>query len=81
MTTYFNDGSELWSKFTDTFTNNGRGGVTQKGTATVIGGKGRYAGAKGDGTWEGETPSQSVLLSGDGGGSISYIDNVINIKK
>jgi hypothetical protein len=44
----FNDGSELWLKYTGTGAAN-----KVKGTATVIGGKGRYAEAKGDGTFEG----------------------------
>jgi hypothetical protein len=47
---------------------------TLKGTAIVIDSKGRYAGAKGDGTFEGRT----IQSSGEG---IAYIDNVINIKK
>jgi hypothetical protein len=70
-TVNFADGSALWLKYTGTgkFGNPG----TLKGTAIVIGGKGRYAGAKGDGTFEGET----IQSSGEG---IAYIDNVINIK-
>jgi hypothetical protein len=39
----------------------------------VIGGKGRYAGAKADGIWE------AVVTRGPG--SIQVIDNVVNIKK
>jgi dissimilatory sulfite reductase (desulfoviridin) alpha/beta subunit len=49
----------------------------QKGTAIVIGGKGRYAGAKGDGTWEGVTTQPAVTSDG----AIQYVDSVINIKK
>jgi hypothetical protein len=45
-----------------------------KGTAIVIGGKGRYAGAKGEGTFEGE-------MVNPGPEGIQYIDNVTNIKK
>jgi hypothetical protein len=69
----FADGSELWLTWTGE--NKVIGGkVAGKGTATVIGGKGRYEGAKGEGTYGGE---------GTGGGLdfIGYIDNVINIKK
>ena len=79
FTLYFDDGSELEAKFTGTF-NNGGTRVAQKGTFVVTGGKGRYAGAKGDGTYTGES-SQSVLVTGGGGESITYIDNVFNIKK
>jgi hypothetical protein len=46
----------------------------RRGTFTVIGGKGRYEGAKGDGTWEGDGTRS-------GPAAISYIDNVVNIKK
>jgi hypothetical protein len=45
---------------------------TIKGTAIVIGGKGRFAGAKGEGTFEGETVGPE---------GIQYVDNVVNIKK
>jgi hypothetical protein len=71
-TVNFVDGSALRFKYTGTgkFGNPG----TLKGTAIVIGGKGRYAGVKGDGTFEAET----IQSSGEG---IAYIDNVINIKK
>jgi hypothetical protein len=69
----FNDGSELWTKYTGAVKVDGTK-VPRKGTFIVIGGKGRYAGAQGDGTWEGDgTPP--------GTDAISYIDNVINIKK
>ena len=37
------------------------GKVMHKGTYVVVGGKGRYAGAKGDGTYEGEA-TQSVAV-------------------
>jgi hypothetical protein len=47
--------------------------ATRHGTYTVIGGTGKYAGVKGDGTW-----------SGAGGtaqnGAISYIDAVVNLR-
>jgi hypothetical protein len=69
--TTFADGSELWASFTGTIKFGNP--TTEKGTTTVIGGKGRYAGAKGDGTWE------AVVTRGPD--SIQVIDNVINIKK
>jgi hypothetical protein len=71
-TVNFGDGSELWLKYTGTVKYDGLR-VAQKGTATVIGGKGRYVGAKGDGAWEGAGTT--------GAEGISYVDNVINIKK
>jgi hypothetical protein len=43
----------------------------------VIGGKGRYEGAKGDGTYESNGP---VLLT-PSSDAIAYVDNVVNIKK
>jgi hypothetical protein len=54
-TVNFADGSELWIEFTGTV-KVGNPKVAHKGTAVVIGGKGRYAGAKGDGTYEGKEP-------------------------
>jgi hypothetical protein len=69
----FADGSELWLKWTgDNKTISGK--MIGKGTAIVIGGRGRYVGAKGEGTYEGE-----MVQPGPEG--IQYIDNVINIKK
>jgi hypothetical protein len=67
-TVSFADGSALWFKYTGTTK-----ASTSKGTAIVIGGKGRYAGAKGEGTFEGGLTS--------GPDAYQYIDNVINIKK
>jgi hypothetical protein len=69
--TTFADGSELWASFTGTIKFGNP--TTERGTTTVIGGKGRYAGAKGDGTWE------AVVTRGPE--SIQVIDNVLNIKK
>jgi hypothetical protein len=65
----FNDGSELWTKYTGTVKVDGNH-VPRKGTFTVIGGKGRFAG------WD---------LGGDGAqvtgtDAVNYIDSVINIK-
>jgi hypothetical protein len=69
----FNDGSELTIKFTGTSKLGSP--VVLKGTGIVIGGKGRYAGAKGDGTWEGQGATTP------GPESMTYIDNVYNIKQ
>jgi hypothetical protein len=73
-TVTFGDGSELWLTWT------GENKVTLpgkliagNGTAIVIGGKGRYEGAKGEGTFTGE-------MVQPGPGAIQYIDNVINEK-
>jgi hypothetical protein len=74
FTLTFADGSELSFKYTGT-SKLGGPKIALKGTDIVIGGKGRYAGAKGDGTWEGEATAYP------GGEGISYIDNVVNIKK
>jgi hypothetical protein len=69
----FADGSELWLKYTGALKFGNP--LTFKGTEIVIGGKGRYADAKGDGTYEGK----STQLGADG--AILYVDNVVNIKK
>jgi hypothetical protein len=55
--------------------------LTRRGPRTfaVIGGKGRYTGAKGDGTWEAHgTP---IVGANSDTNSISYVDTVANIKK
>ena len=72
----FADGSELWLTYTgeNKVIAPGKPATKAKGTAIVIGGKGRYAGAKGDGTYEGEA-------TGGAPDGIQYIDNMINIKK
>jgi hypothetical protein len=49
----FGDGSELWWKYAGEF-KYGNPKTLNKGTAVVIRGKGRYAGAKGDVTYQGE---------------------------
>jgi uncharacterized protein with beta-barrel porin domain len=72
-TVNFSDGSALWLKFSGSVKVDGAK-TPRRGTATVIGGTGRYAGAKGEGTWEGDGTSVGPDV-------ISYIDNVINIKK
>jgi hypothetical protein len=56
----FADGSELWLKYTGGNKVLPTGKIAQKGTAIVIGGKGRYAGAKGEGTYEGEQTPGAV---------------------
>jgi len=51
----FADGSELWLTYTGEQKVIPPGRTVGKGTAIVIGGKGRYAEAKGEGTFETET--------------------------
>ncbi len=74
------DGSELWLKFTGAFKFGATGKLALKGTSIVIGGKGRYAGAKGDATWEGEQ-TQASATAAQPGEAIAYVDAVVNIKK
>jgi hypothetical protein len=70
----FSDSSELWMKWTGRLE-----GAKRSGTFAVIGGKGRYTGAKGDGTWEAHgTP---IVGANSDTNSISYVDIVANIKK
>jgi hypothetical protein len=69
-----NDGSVLWLKGDGTTTVNGTTSLF-KGTVTVLGGKGRFQGAKGDGTLTG---SRMVPLAT---GADLYNDVVVNIKK
>jgi hypothetical protein len=64
------DGSELYLKYTGEVQASG----SRKGVFTVIGGKGKYAEAHGDGTWEGN----GLLVSANE--ALSYIDAIINIK-
>ena len=68
----FADGSELWSIYTGTLK---WGDLKNReiGTAIVVGDKGRYAGATGNATWEGEATR--------GANAVCEIDNVVNIKK
>ena len=69
-----NDGSVLWYKLNGTTTVDG--GISRsEGTVTVLGGKGKYEGAKGDGT------STGVRVPGLATGVDRYDDLVINIKK
>jgi hypothetical protein len=72
LTLVLGDGSELWTKYTGTVTNaSGMKNSPRNGTMTVIGGKGRYAGATGDGTWDGNGNSA-------GPEQMAYIDVVVN---
>jgi hypothetical protein len=68
----FADGSELRFNFADTIRYGEKSIVN--GTAIVVSGKGRYAGAKGDGTFEGEITSGPPNVT-------AQFDNVINVKK
>ena len=68
------DGSVLWYKGTGTTTTDGTTSRFQ-GTVTVLGGKGKYEGAKGDGTLTGARTVPLAL------GADLYNDLVINIKK
>jgi hypothetical protein len=68
------DGSVLWFKTVGTATVEGTISLI-KGTITVLGGKGRFEGAKGDGTVGGER------LTPLAAGAELYNDIVINIKK
>jgi hypothetical protein len=71
----FNDGSVLFTKSTGATITEGQRS-TFKGTMTIIGGKGRFAGAKGDGTFAGER-----LQPQPGAGAQLYNDFIINIKR
>jgi hypothetical protein len=73
LSVIFGDGSELWTKWT------GQLGPKRNGTFIVIGGRGRYAGAKGDGTWEANGPP--LITNSANTDSIAYVDSVANIKK
>jgi hypothetical protein len=49
----FEDGSVLWIEGTNPTVAEGNKSIIRNGTLTVIGGKGRYVGATGDGTFSG----------------------------
>jgi hypothetical protein len=77
----FSDGSELWLKATGPYkiasrTENDQH-LTANGTSIVTSGKGRYAGATGDGTYEGfeDTVGRTP------GETLGVFDIVLNIKK
>jgi hypothetical protein len=67
------DGSELYLSYVGE-TNREGNHMPRKGTFTVIGGTGKFANAKGEGTWQGDGPLNAP-------GAISYIDCVVNLKK
>lgn len=69
-----NDGSVLWFKTAGTATVDGTTTLL-KGTIAVLGGKGRFEGAKGEGTVNG------VRLTPLAAGAELYNDIAINIKK
>jgi hypothetical protein len=70
----FDDGSELWFKYIGTIKADDAKNP-RMGTFLVTGGKGRYAGAKGDEIWDG------VLSQPGADAAVFYIDVVANIKK
>jgi hypothetical protein len=70
----FSDGSVLFTKSLSTATTEGQR-TTFKGTMSIIGGKGRFAGAKGDGTLTG-----ARLQPQPGAGAQAYVDVTLNIK-
>jgi hypothetical protein len=70
----FDDGSVLWYKATGTATAEGARTIF-RGTITVIGGKGRFAGAKGDGGYTGARTGP-LAASAD-----LFLDQMINVKK
>jgi hypothetical protein len=72
--TLSDDGSVLWYKATGTTTMDGTTSRFE-GTVAVLGGKGKYEGAKGDGTLTGARPVPLAV------GADLYNDLVINIKK
>lgn len=68
------DGSVLWLKWVGTTT--AEGTISRvKGTVSVLGGKGRFENAKGDGTVNGTRLTPLVA------GADLYLDLVINVKK
>jgi hypothetical protein len=70
----FDDGSVLWYKTAGTATAEGARTIL-RGTITVIGGKGRFAGAKGEGGYSG---ARTVPLAT---GADLFLDQMINVKK
>jgi hypothetical protein len=71
----FEDGSVLWLKSVATAVADGTKTNITKGTLTVVGGKGKYAGASGDGTFNG------VRLAPLATGADLYLDFTVNVKK
>jgi hypothetical protein len=77
--TYFNvtlkDGSVLWYKATGTAKPDGATTIFPEGQLSVLGGKGKFEGATGDGGWSG------ARLAPLATGADLYIDVVINVKQ
>jgi hypothetical protein len=71
----FNDGSVLWYKTNGAVVAEGTK-TSNKGTITIFGGKGRFEGAKGDGTITGGRLQVQL-----GSGAELYSDVTLNIKK
>jgi hypothetical protein len=69
------DGSVLWYKFTGTAKPDGTTTIFPEAPISVLGGKGRFEGAKGDGTYSG------TRLTPLATGADVYNDVVINVKK
>jgi hypothetical protein len=70
----FDDGSVLWYKANGTAAADGARTIL-RGTITVLGGKGRFAGAKGDGGYNG------ARLAPLASGADLFLDQMINVKK
>jgi hypothetical protein len=70
----FEDGSVLWTKALVNVVAEGNKSILT-GTLTVVGGKGRYAGATGDGTFSG------VRLAPLATGAELYLDVTVNVRK
>lgn len=70
----FRDGSELYASYSGELKRES-GHTPRGGTFTITGGKGRYAGATGDGTWNGDGN-----FAGDPD-ALAYIDVILNVKK
>jgi hypothetical protein len=68
------DGSVLWYKANATVISDGGGGAI-KGAGVIVGGTGRFAGAKGEATYTG------ARMSAVGVGTQIYLDVVIDVKK
>jgi hypothetical protein len=71
----FKDGSVLWYKAIGTAKPDGTTTIFLEGRLSVLGGKGRFEGAKGDGTWTGARLAALAI------GAEVYVDVVINVKK
>jgi hypothetical protein len=70
----FEDGSVLWIKQAAAVVAEGNKSIV-KGTLTVVGGKGRYAGASGDGIFSGARVAPLAT------GADVYLDFTVNVKK